>query len=160
MKHSPLRRVSLRKKVKKKIVGSFAKPRGRPLKITVKARKNSAWTVFARYIRTKAIKEAGNNGVAVCYTCGVSTSDIQAGHGIGGRNNAVLFMEAVVKPQCERCNGYLGGNYKVFTLKLIKELGAEKFEELLIESNRVDKMTPMEFLEIEKTYKLKLAELE
>lgn len=141
-----------RVKVKSKL-SPIRKTRGRPLSMTVKARRDSAWKVFAKYIRTK------DKGIPRCYTCGIQTWDIQAGHGIGGRNNAVLFLEAVVKPQCERCNGYLRGNYKVFTLKLIKELGAEEYERLLIESNKTVKMTPYEFLEIEKKYKEKLESL-
>lgn len=131
--------------------------KGRPLKMNIKARKNAAWGVFAKYIRSKHLEA----GFVSCYTCDkiMYFEDSQAGHGIGGRNNAVLFMEEVVKPQCERCNKWLKGNYKVFTLKLIKELGAERYEELLIKSNMTVKMTPMQFLAIQVEYEAKLEEL-
>lgn len=132
--------------------------RGRPLKMTVTARKASAWKAFSEWVRRNNQDSIGFN---TCYTCGISKhfTEMQAGHGIGGRNNAVLFMEEVVRPQCERCNGFLNGNYSVFTMKLMDELGVKKYQNLVILSNQVVKWTPSDFLAIENYYRGKLEEL-
>jgi|SRR3990172_9892917 len=131
--------------------------KGRPLIIKLKVRKQAAWDAFSKFIRTKYLK----NGFLVCYTCGkkMTLEDAQAGHGIGGRNNAVLFMEEVVRPQCQKCNGFLNGNYPVFTMKLMEELGVKRYQNLVILSNQIVKWTASEFLEIENYYRGKLEKL-
>jgi len=89
--------------------------------------KKKVWEVFSQYIR---LKEADSNGIVKCYTCGqpLYWKEAQAGHGLGGRSNLILFDEEIVKPQCKRCNIFLGGNYDVFHEKLIEENGLEWFK--------------------------------
>jgi len=55
----------------------------------------------------------------------------QCGHFVGGRHSAVLFNEECVRVQCVRCNVMLRGNYQIFTLRMIDEVGKKKVEELL-----------------------------
>lgn len=126
--------------------------------MTIKTRKNSAWRVFSEYIRRK---NADNNGFVTCFTCNTRMfwKESEAGHGIGGRGNFILFLEEVVKPQCSYCNKYLKGNYEVFIPKIISEIGQKAYENLVFEARRPIKMLPIDYLEIEDRYKDKLEEL-
>lgn len=136
------------------------KPKVKHLKITTEKKK--AWKVFSEYIRLSyASDEPGERGWENCYTCKAKAPwrEMQAGHGIGGRNNAVLFMEEVVRPQCVGCNVFGRGKYPIFTSKLIKELGMERYDELLTLSQQTVKYTAQQYKDIADVYKAKLAEL-
>lgn len=115
--------------------------------------KKKAWSAFSLYIR---LKYADENGYVACYTCGVVRhykDRMQAGHGIGGRNNAVLFLEEVVRPQCVGCNMFGGGKYAIFTRKLIDELGLEEYDRLVALSNQTVKYTIADYEAKEQQYK-------
>lgn len=101
-------------------------------------------------------------GIAECYTCGALKhyKDIQAGHGIGGRSNAVLFLEEVVRPQCVGCNVFGRGKQSIFTMKLIKELGMKKYERLVALSNEIVQYKLNDYTEIARKYTDKLKELQ
>ena len=81
---------------------------------------------------------------------------MQAGHAIGGRHNAVLWDESIIRPQCYRCNVPLRGNYPVFTLKLINEHSAEWFEKKLNDSHNIVKWTTADMKEKIKGYEQRL----
>ena len=117
------------------------------MKSPKKKAKEKAWATFSKYIRLKSSR----NGYATCYTCGIVKhwKELQAGHGIGGRNNSVLFLEEIVKPQCVGCNVFGRGKYAVFTRKLIDELGLEEYDRIVTESNQVRKYSEMELKEME-----------
>lgn len=121
--------------------------------------KKRAWASFSKYIR---LSHANKQGLESCYTC-LNTKhwkEMQAGHGIGGRNNAVLFMEEIVRPQCAGCNLYGGGKYSIFTEKLINELGLERYGELVKLSNQVVKYKIYDYEEIKNKYDEKTKQLE
>lgn len=134
-------------------------------KLTLSQAKKKAWIKFSLYIRKlHECYEANSDqhdGFAQCYTCEkwFPLSKLQAGHGIPGRNNAVLFLEEVVKPQCVGCNIFQHGRLDVFTQKLIKELGQEEYDNMQRLSNMVVKYTVNDYLDIEKSYKEKLEAL-
>jgi len=132
----------------------FAKPK----KVSISKLKKRAWDMFSLYVRTKY---AGPDGVVICYTCGkVGTiKTTQAGHGIAGRNNAILFEEDVVRPQCVGCNFFGGGKYGIFMDKLIKEYGAEKFSQLVMISTMTVQRKAKDYIEIYEKYKKLLVEL-
>ena len=121
--------------------------------------KKRAWRAFSIYIRTKSL----DGSLLECYTCGhkfpMNTRGMSAGHGIGGRTNSVLFMEEVVRPQCYACNVLARGRYKVFTSKLVDEMGAEKYDELLKQARQTIHYSVQDYLDIEAKYKSKLEEL-
>lgn len=121
-------------------------------KVTITKIKAKAWSEFSLFIR---LKYSDVYGMAVCYTCGAKKhyKSLQAGHGIGGRNNAVLFMEEVVRPQCAGCNLFGGGKYSIFTEKLIGEYGAEKYAEFVRESNKEKKMTVLDYQAVFEAYR-------
>jgi hypothetical protein len=132
----------------------FAKPK----KVSISKLKKKAWDVFSLYIRTKYADPMGG---VVCYTCErlFTIKTTQAGHGIAGRNNAVLFCEPLVRPQCVGCNFFGGGKYAIFMDKLIKEYGAEKFSQLVMMSTMTVQRKAQDYIDIYETYRQKLAEL-
>lgn len=102
--------------------------------------KAKAWKLFSEYVRRKYADE---NGMSRCYTSGAVAHwrELQCGHAIGGRHNAVLFDEEICRPQSVGDNVFKRGNYQVFITKLIKENGLEWWEKKLEDSRRVLKYT-------------------
>lgn len=127
---------------------TFAKPK----KIKKSTVKKKAWAAFSQYMR---LKYADHRGYDTCYTCGKQAlwKSMQAGHGIGGRNNSILFEERLVKPQCVGCNVFGRGQYRVFTRKLIAELGLDQYDELVTQSTKLVKLTPEHLENLYKHYK-------
>lgn len=113
--------------------------------------KKKAWAIFSKYIR---LSNADKNGMVKCYTCTTVKhwKEMQAGHGIGGRGNAVLFLEKIVKPQCVGCNMFAHGRYAVFTRKLIDELGMKEYDRVVQESNIARKYTAEDYQRIHDKY--------
>lgn len=113
--------------------------------------KAKAWAEFSKYIRNKYAID----GSAKCYTCGKlkTIKELQAGHGIGGRGNSILFEERVVRPQCAGCNIFGRGQYRIFTRKLIAELGLDVYDELTTQADTLKKLTEKDLQEIYEKYK-------
>lgn len=109
-------------------------------KTTLRGLKARCWKLFSEYIRRKDADAGGTN---YCFTCGQPKfwKELQAGHFIGGRTNAVLFNEEIVKPQCLMCNVFLRGNYGRYTLKMIDLHGRERVEEFMALKHQVKKYT-------------------
>jgi hypothetical protein len=130
-----MKNIKTKKKIKKK-----------KLK-TISSLKKEAWKLCSIYIRKKSMDRFG---FCRCYTCnGIhSWTDIQAGHGIGGRSNAVLFDEEIIKPQCVSCNIFHRGNYTIFTTRLIKEHSLEWWEKKLEDSKKIVKYTRSDIEEL------------
>jgi len=119
-------------------------------KVTLKSQKKRTWTAFSKYIRTKY----STDGICECFTCGVQKpiKEMQAGHGVSGRTNGVLFLEEVVRPQCVACNMFKGGMYEVFIPKLIDLYGRDGYEEFVRLKNTPRKFTIDELKEMEEEY--------
>src|ERR1035437_9444308 len=131
-------------------------------KVTLSSAKKKAWKQFSLWIRLSSYaKNGGLDEQIQCFTCDkwYPIKNMSAGHGIGGRNNAVLFDERIVKPQCVGCNIWGRGQYQVFTRKLIAELGLDVYDEIVKHSSDVVKYRIADYQSIEEFYKLKLAEL-
>lgn len=134
-------------------------------KPTLSKAKKKAWTAFSLYIRNvygyQVNDETFGTVFVDCYTCDkpMLIKQASAGHGIGGRNNAVLFDERIVKPQCVGCNIWGRGQYQVFTRKLIAELGLDTYDEIVKHSSDVVKYRIQDYLDIEEKYKSKLNDL-
>lgn len=127
-------------------------------KQTMSSLKKKAWSLLSECIRREA---ADRNDMGRCYTCGTVEhwKKLQAGHAIGGRHNAVLLDESIIKLQCVSCNVFRRGNYPVFTLKLINEHSAEWFEKKLSNSHKIVKWTPHDIREKIAEYELRLKQL-
>lgn len=120
--------------------------------------KGRAWKVFSEYVRRK---DADAGGMERCYTCDTLAhwKELQCGHAIGGRHNAVLFDSGLCRPQCLRCNVFMRGNYPIFTTKLIKENGMDWWEGKLSGARQLVKLTRSDIESLIESYKGKLEEL-
>lgn len=114
--------------------------------------KNKAWKMFSLYYRQSC---CDSYGWVKCYTCDRTGpwKEFQTGHFVGGRNNSVLFNEECVRIQCVACNIFLHGNYQVYTIRMIQEVGLEKVEELLKLKRQDKKMTYEDYEEVYLNYK-------
>jgi len=112
---------------------------GRVKQRTLKSLKNKAWKLFSEWIRRRGADEGGTER---CYTCGglAHWKELQAGHSIPGRHNAVLLDADICRPQCVVCNVWKRGQYHIFATKLIRENGIEWWEKKLLDSRRVVKL--------------------
>src|SRR5690348_2406650 len=78
-----------------------AKPRKRKAK-SLSQLKKQAWCLLSQIVRRSRLNIYDQ---AYCYTCEEwkPWQELQAGHAIGGRHNAVLFDEEILRPQCMAC---------------------------------------------------------
>lgn len=118
--------------------------------------KDKCWKVFSEYVRRRNVDAGGTDR---CYTCEklAHWKELQCGHAIGGRHNAVLFDASICRPQCARCNVFMRGNYQIFTTKLIKENGMAWWEHKLEQSRRIVKYTRTEIEGLIAYYEAELA---
>lgn len=123
------------------------------------ALKNRCWKLFSEYIRRK---DADDGGTVECYTCGklMHWKESQAGHFVAGRGNAVLFNEDCVRVQCQRCNIWLGGNYQLYTLRMLKEIGEKGVNDLLSLRHKPLKLSRQALEDLISHYRGKLKELD
>lgn len=146
------------------------KAKTKPVKRSIA--KDRAWKAFSDYIRLRdCIATTGTREYGVCITCnerGDSSwkpyKDLQAGHAVGGRGNAVLFHEQIVSIQCGYCNRKppmgLGGDYGNYAIALIKRYGLEQVEEWQkLRHDTSVKYSIADLLEIEQKYKTKLLQM-
>jgi len=121
--------------------------------------KNKAWSLLSQCIRQES---ANHGGFCECYTCGrsIEIKDAQAGHAIGGRHNAVLFDEDVIRIQCVACNIFKRGNYQVFITKLIQENGLDWWLDKLEQSRQTIKYDRCDLEAKIESYKQRLKGLE
>jgi len=129
--------------------------------------KTKAWDAFSLYIRTRdCIRFTGDPEQGMCITCKAKKprKELQAGHFVGGRGNAVLFNEQIVYSQCAYCNQKppmgLGGNYAAYTLFMFDEGYTRKeIEGFLALKGTTKVYKTHDFIEIEAKYKQKLLDL-
>ena len=134
--------------------------------------KDRAWKAFSDWVRLRdCLATTGTREYGICITCnerGDSSwkpyKELQAGHAVGGRGNAVLFHEQIVSIQCGYCNRKppmgLGGDYGNYTIALIKRYGLEQVEQWQkLRHDTSVKYSITDLLEIEKKYKKKLFHL-
>lgn len=135
------------------------KPKRKPKAKSLGKLKKELWDLVSQYVRRSA---ADHRGMAVCYTSGVEMrwQDLQAGHAIPGRHNAVLYDTDIIKPQSMRDNIFLRGQHHVFATKLIEEHGMEWWQAKLEGSKRIVKYSKADILEMTESYKERLRVLE
>lgn len=169
-KTSPKRKPTMRDVNKKlKDGGKLTK---RELKIQYDKQKEKAWKAFSYFIRIRdSLATTGTIEWCVCITCNVRGDSepkpfghIQAGHGVGGRRNAVLFHEEIVNGQCDHCNsngarGGLAGDYGNYAIALIKRYGLEHTEALQRLKTAHKDYSYQDLVDIEEEYKNKVKEL-
>jgi len=99
------------------------------MKKSLSKMKKKAWAAFSKWYRQS---HSDDNGYATCYTCGVIKpwKELQVGHLLDGRNNAILFEINAVRIQCPGCNLFKNGNKEVYIPKFIQENGWEEYDRL------------------------------
>ena len=113
--------------------------------------------VFSLYIR---LRDSDENGFCTCYTCGkvAHYKEMQNGHFWSRTHLSTRFNEDNCKVQCVGCNIFKKGNYIVYTKKLLKELGEEKFNELEQLKNSTVKILKAEYEQMIEQYNQKIKE--
>ena len=131
-----------------------AKKKKKPRQRSIKRLKADAWKLMSIKIRNKYAID----GMVACYTCGAVApiKEMQAGHGVAGRGNAVLFLEEIIKPQCVACNVFNHGKYQVFVPKLIREIGQEVYEQIEKDSHKPVKRNREYYLNLIENLSMKL----
>ena len=97
----------------------------------MKKHEKNAKVWFSRLVRLKGcLNTTGGRHYGICFTCGanVPISDLQCGHFVSGRTNALFFEEHNSHIQCTKCNTFLGGNLEVYREKMIEKYGIEEVE--------------------------------
>lgn len=104
----------------------MARRKRTPLQIA----KDKAWAACSKFVR---INEADEDGNCTCVTCGrvYPWKKVQAGHWINGRNNAVLFMEDGIHPQCYGCNVRKQSNPIRYWLWMEEHIGRDRMNQMI-----------------------------
>ncbi len=120
--------------------------------------KKDTWSWCSKYVR---LKYADYNGHDTCYTCGVVKhyKKMQAGHGVAGRTNGILFELKVIRPQCYSCNICKHGNLDIFHTKLEKEYGYGIIQKMLKQKNTTKQFTIQELTRKRNKFKKMVEEL-
>ena len=120
--------------------------------------REKAWNNFSKYIRIRdAIETTGTITHARCITCGtvLPITEMDAGHAIQGRNNAILFLEEICHAQCQTCNRFSGGKKQEYKSILIEVYGSEKWQEWESMKYLRVKFTDADYEQIAKEYQEK-----
>lgn len=114
--------------------------------------KKKAWTAFSIMIRVLYLQPDGR---CSCYTCGKKYhwKELQAGHFLSGRKNAVLFDKRQVRPQCYTCNCCNHGEQYIFGEKLRLELGEDIFQKILLDKQKTVKYSVKDYQNLEIEFK-------
>lgn len=99
--------------------------------------------VFSIFIR---MREANENGIAHCFTCGKADlwTAMDNGHYISRVHRSTRWNELNCHIQCKRCNIFLKGNYPAYSLALTRKYGANVLEELSVLKNQTRKFGTFE----------------
>ncbi len=120
--------------------------------------KKRAWDSFSRYVRTRdCIRFTGSPDRGICVTCKrpYPFNQLQAGHFVSGRTNAVLFDEEAVFSQCYGCNVGRGGAHVEYFVFMEEEHGREKIDELRLKRHQTVIYKKSDYQQLEEEYKEK-----
>ena len=120
--------------------------------------KAKCWKYFSIYIRTRdCLKTTGDPEYGICVTCHkrFHFKQLQAGHYVQGRNNAVLFHEDLVHAQCAPCNLWKGGNLTAYALYMFNTYGEKKMAEFELLRHKTVKRTLFDYSLMTEDFKKK-----
>lgn len=123
---------------------------------TVSKTKDEAWKEFSKYIRLRDCLETTKSFYeGRCITCGklFNFKQLQAGHFVPGRTNAILFNEDCVHAQCYRCNISLSGNLIEYYPYMLNKYGKKKVEKLKKLSRQIVQFKVVDLERIKEYYK-------
>lgn len=112
---------------------------------TLSQSRKRAWDAFSKFIRLRdCLKTMKRTDYAMCITCGKITpwrnKQLQAGHFIPGRGNAVLFDELGVNAQCYDCNINKGGLPLIYRKIMVERHGEEVVNQLELKYYKTRKL--------------------
>lgn len=142
--------------------GLLKMPKYYKIKKSSNPKKDTAWKNFSKYIRLRdAIATTGDIYFCKCITCGEVKpfGEIDAGHGIPGRMNSILFNENLTNAQCKKCNREGGGELQMYKHVLIQRHGQDKWDFWQSMKNSAVKYTDFDYEQIAKKYREKTNEL-
>lgn len=96
--------------------------------------KKLAWREFSKYIRLRdCLETTGEKDRGICVTCGrkFGFKELQAGHCVSGRGNAILLDPNAVHIQCGQCNIFKKGNLGQYALYMIDTYGRGLYEDII-----------------------------
>lgn len=128
------------------------RPRKKAKRVKISTLKKRAWIEFSIFVRTRG---ADIDGLNTCYTCDARKHwrELEAGHLVPGRGNAILFDERAVNPQCRRCNGHFRGNTIVYYPKMVAIHGQAAVDEMVAKRYITRKWLPGELQSICEKYR-------
>src|SRR3990170_2614161 len=105
---------------------------------TITSLKKKAWTLFSKIVRLRDSVDGTNR----CVTCKqvYPIKNLQAGHFIPGRHNAVLFDLRQVFPKCYVCNFRKHGCWVEYREFMIEKYGQGMVEQIIAESKKSVKL--------------------
>lgn len=128
------------------------KKKKRPTKKPVTLMKAKAWYEFSKFIRRRdCLHTTGSPIHGKCYTCDrdYEFKKLQAGHFIQGRGAKILFIEDNVHAQCYSCNVMKHGDLIEYRIRMVRDFGIERVEEL---ENMRHAVGEWDYEELEKVY--------
>lgn len=113
---------------------------------------------FSKFIR---IRDADENGIIICISCGkpVHWTKADAGHFIKRQFKSLRYNEKNVNGQCRKCNWLLQGNDINYAKGLVKKYGEGILDELLATKNRTLPLGRFELKHIADYYRMKFNQL-
>lgn len=124
--------------------------------------KSKAWVAYSKYIRTRDCLETTHRpDWGKCFTCQIiyHIDDLEAGHFVSGRGNAVLFDERMTHAQCKNCNQYLTGNSEEYIKRMIEIYGKTEVENMKKQKWSVVKYVNSDYQQFYKDFKKKTENL-
>lgn len=149
-----LREKKARKKVKKKVV--------KKKKLSLSKEKTRADMIMSIYIRFRDCLETTNTlEFGRCFTCNKTYEYIQLqnGHFIGRAKTNTRFSEDNCNIQCFNCNMTLGGNYIIYTTKIIDIHGRQFVEELKERGKTSKQFKAIDMIDVQNHFLAKIKEL-
>lgn len=116
----------------------------------VKKLKEKADKYFSQYVRYRDGEFKRGEWLVPCITCGVEKplKQMQAGHFVSRRVNALRFDEENVNAQCTGCNMFKQGEQYLYAKALDDKYGIGKAEELMNRRHETHKFTVTELEQI------------
>lgn len=124
-------------------------------KSTIGTYKKTVWKSCSAYVK---VRDCDEDGLVKCCTCrtilSIYDSNCHAGHFVNSRCNSVLFDDAIIHPQCDKCNMFNHGQQARYGFFLKKKYGYDDLilEELLLQKNKIKKFTMTELKEIKANF--------
>lgn len=128
---------------------------------TVSKLLQKAQKVFNEFIR---LRDSDANGNFTCISCGhmKTKGHLQAGHYFpAGQNPSVRFDERNVNGECVHCNYYSGEHLVGYGKRLVKKIGEDEFNKLVLDKSmsKNHKWDRFSLIDIIEKYTIKVKEL-